>query len=122
VNGALPSSSFRAPLCTLTLEHGGQLPHTQAPDGRVLAQGTLQQEERDPREDECQEVWDQEGPWEGRGQDRWSLPPGFRGTCPECLWGPTWDFLISFLKGSDQSQTEAQGYPLLQVYPLLFAE
>lgn len=51
-----------APLCRLTLEHGGQLPHPQAPDGRVLAQGALQQEEWDPRKDECQEVGDQEGP------------------------------------------------------------
>lgn len=58
--GARPQPT--APLCTLTLEHGGQLPHPQAPDGRVLAQGALQQEERDPRKDERQEVGDQEGP------------------------------------------------------------
>ena len=58
--GARPHPA--APLCTLTLEHGGQLPHPQAPNGCVLAQGALQQEEGDPREDECQEVGDQEGP------------------------------------------------------------
>ena len=45
----------------LTLEHGSQLPHPQAPDGGVLAQGALQQEERDTRKDERQEVGDQEG-------------------------------------------------------------
>lgn len=63
------SHAPRAPPRTLTLEHGGQLPHAQAPDGRVLAQGALQQEERDPREDERQEVGDEEGPcgWRGRG-------------------------------------------------------
>lgn len=47
-----------ASLHRLTLEHRGQLPYPQAPDGCVLAQRALQQEERDPRKDECQEVGD----------------------------------------------------------------
>lgn len=49
-------------LCRLTLEHGGQLPHPEAPNGCVLAQGALQKEQWDARKDECQEVGNQEGP------------------------------------------------------------
>lgn len=49
----------------LTLEHGSQLPHTQAPDGGVLAQRALQKEERNTSKDERQKIRDQEGPWRG---------------------------------------------------------
>lgn len=58
-----------APFCRLTLEHGGQLPHPQASNGCILAQGALKQEEWDPRKDECQEVGDQEGPCGGENRD-----------------------------------------------------
>lgn len=57
------AASSRPQASRLTLEHGGQLPDTQAPNGCVLAQGALQEEERHARKDERQEVGDEEGPW-----------------------------------------------------------
>ena len=48
-------------LNTLTFHHGQQLPHAQTPHRGELAQGGLQEEQRDPSEHQRQEVGDQEG-------------------------------------------------------------
>lgn len=86
----------RALLCRLTLEHRSQLPYPQPPDGGVLAQGALQQEEWDPRKDERQEVGDQEGSCRGKKTElvapRLSRPALVEGV--PWFWVPIQDFSI----------------------------